>query len=252
MIPNRNLSLVSLLASSGLAALALAATGCHVGNQEVDAPATTPDTVSGNYAMAPTTLQVYATVNGQINSGTAVPSQIPARVSAILTNPVTIQLQDSSNGQASIYAPIGATDSFTVYFQSDNQTFTANSSSPVETLWSDPACTIQENLEIQGRLQPLGSTSSLGIFDGTSMTITGRISNDVWVEDQISGNCAATLQALAQCYQSASACGESTSAENQADQQLVQELYQLYIQAGAMTVQDIPNVTDLSYQVSYQ
>lgn len=231
-------------------AIAWTLTGCVFGNHII--PATNPDTISGYYSTQAQTLKFFTTVNGQDASADAPVTQIPSSVSAILTNPLWVQLQDPSTGAAQMSSPSDPSQYLAVDFQSDNQTFGINGSYNPATLWTNPGCTIQEYIEVTGRIEPPGDAPSSMAFLGTSYEIAGQVSMDVWIEQRISGNCAWSLQAVSACYQDVSQCGGATSQDNQASQEYVQQLFSPYVQAGILTAQDIQTVSDIAFQISYQ
>lgn len=231
--------------------LSLSLSGCVTfGNHIVQA--TNPDPISGYYATAAQTLQFFSTVNGQDSSASAPVSQIPTSVSGVLTDPSWIQLQDLSTGAAQISSPGDATQYISVNFQSDNLTFGMTGSYPAVTLWNNSACTLQEFIEVSGRIQPPGDTPATMAYQGTSYPISGRLGMDIWIEQTISGNCSESLQEMSACYQDVTQCGGTSSQENQANQQYVQQLFSPYIQAGTLTAQEISNVSDVAFQISYQ
>ncbi len=230
--------------------LALNLSGCRLGNNNY-APAN-PDTLSGYYATQPLALSFFATVGGQTTSTAVSTDQIPARVAGILTNPVALKLTDPTSGAAMLFTPIQPTDNYSIGFQSDNQTFGISGSYPPATLWTDPACTVTELLEITGRVQPLGTTPNTTTFQGVPFMLTGRLSIDVWDEERFDGNCAPSLQAMYNCYNDVTTCPGASPLDQSGNQQYVLQLFGAEIQAGIMAPQDIPTALSTAYQVSYE
>jgi hypothetical protein len=233
-----------------LAILSTMATGCRLGNHTSTTP--NPDTLSGYYATQPQALDFFVTAAGQTTSASVSPTLVPARVSGILTNPVALKLTDLASGSAILFTPIQPVDSFPISFQTDNATFGVSGSYPSQTLWTDPACTVQEYIEVLGRTQPLGSTPAVTSWQGISFQITGRLDVDVWIEERIDGSCVTSLQQMYDCYENLNDCAGSSPAAQSNNQAWVQSLFNGSIQAGIMTAQDIKTVGNIAYQASYR
>ena len=87
---------------------------------------------------------------------------------------------------------------------------------------------------------------------GSSRKTSGRIQLKVQVIEAFEGTCGPTLQSMSDCYQDATLCGEATTAENLQLQTQIQEMFNPYIDAHAMSASDIPSLSNIAYEVQYE
>ncbi len=203
--------------------------GCYFGNRTVNQPVQ-GDGVTGTYATLPQTLQYCASVASSSNEKCVYvsTSQIPADYTSIFTNPVALELANASTGDAWILPyPTPPNSNGIEVTVGSNQTFSSPPASATNTLWDDPACSREDNEGVEG---------SFG---------SGRVEFTLTYTIEFTGNCAASLQAMANCYNDATQCGTHSQSD-------AQSLFEPFIDATAMSASDIPNLTGLAYEMVYQ
>jgi hypothetical protein len=229
-------SWISYALSGALALVASwALTGCYFGNRTVNQQAAS-DGVSGYYETAPQSLQFCATTCQNVAT-----NQIPTDYSSIMTNPVGLQLQNASTGDAILFPYTGGQYGIAVTASTNGTVTTNQSSSPVQ-LWDDPACTSEQDEVIEGQFKISG-----GPFTSSppGIPISGHLALTITYTTTFSGNCTASLTSMADCYADSTQCGS----HNQSD---VQALFEPYINAGALTAAGIVNLSTLAFEISYQ
>ena len=240
-------------------ALAITLSGCRIGNHETAAPNSDP--YSGYYGTAPQAMKLYATYTPQntstpqTTSESVSPSQTPEELATFFTDPLAFKVNTSTNTSAFIITPANPNSGLSVTFSATDQSFSLSGSFQPSTLWSDPNCTIEDFLDFNGNLAPLGSTPNPMNAMGTSFTLLGRITMDVRLEKKFLPDlitCSASLQAMYSCYQNVSNCMGSSLSDQQMNLLIVQSLFDPFIQAGAMSASDIPFTTSVAYEVTYQ
>jgi hypothetical protein len=237
---------------SGLVAIVLSGalmsmSGCRFGNRVENADPVT-DEITGYYETQAQSLQFCVTTN---NNGTVCQSapanQTPATVSSVMTDPVGLALQDESTGYSYLVANANSSNNSAIPIYADKSgevSFVGNTTA--DTLFQDDQCTGQLFIEEEGSFKRVNPYSFQGF------TTYGRLSVNISMITEVRGTCAASLQAMQNCYNDVNQCGMSTLAENASEQAYVQGVFGPYIQAGVMTSADILNVTDLAYEVLYQ
>ena len=229
-------------ALSGVLALVAswALSGCYFGNRTVNQPVQ-GDGVTGYYETQPQSLQYCASAPSE-KCVSAPTNQIPSDYTSIFTNPVLLELQDAASGQAGIFPyPTPTNASGIGVTIGANQTFGTNQTAS-GTLWDDPACTREDDQLVDGSF-----TKTNGPWTSNTPEIakSGRIQLTLAYTITLSGTCTASLQAMANCYNDSTQCGSHSQSD-------VQSLFGPYIAAGAMAATDIPNLTALAYEMSYQ
>lgn len=225
--------------------------GCRIGNYSSKSSSAETDTVTGYYDANPMSLQFCAAVS-TTNCVSASTTQIPAFISDNITNPLALILQDEATGEALMTAAVGGQTAIPIWVGADNtELFYANNTSP-QILWFDPNCTTRLYLEEEGSIVRSAGHHVEGTNSGQtvgSLTLSVQVIRSF---EGVNGACQTELQAMSACYQDINQCGGSTGADNQARQEWVQDLFETYIQAGAMTASDIAQVTGIGYEVHYQ
>ena len=159
----------------------------------------------------------------------------------------------SDEQDAEIFNPLSNTNEITIPFTYGSTSFDVTGELSSGTLWDSSSCTLTELLEIQGAFQGLGTTASTIDIDGYDLPLTGRLPMTIQVEYRIEGTtCSTSLQEMYSCYQNVSNCMGSSASDQSTNQQTVINLFDPFIQAGAMGASDIPNVTDLAQEMQYQ
>jgi hypothetical protein len=246
------------LSSSLVLVLSCALSGCRLGNfKEENLPRTsTQDSISGYYQTEPQSMGICTLIETSEDAQCAeLPlSQIPAWVQARLANPVAVKLENKETGYTYLFDPNGNGSAFEVFFTDIKEKEFAYSSAalaapPSEPLWKDGfQCNAQLTIQITGHLRDKATKETL-----KELPLSGRAKVNLLVIDQIVGSdCAAALTEMQACYIDATQCGGETESENQIFQDHVFSWLQVYIDKGALAVEEIPFVDILAYEVSYQ
>jgi hypothetical protein len=222
------------------------ASGCRLGNRIENTP--NPDQVTGLYESAFQSLTFCAAHSATVCQPAAV-SEVPSLVSGVMTNPVALVLGDSKTGSGYVVATDGSDLALKTFISQKTQSVSYLASTQQGTLWADPGCLTQLHLEQSG-------TYTRSTHSSNGIDVSGDLALRVQVVRRIfpktGGDCTPTLQALQSCYDDVTTCGGSSPSENQALQEEIQAMFDPYIQAGAMTAGDIPQITHLTYEVVYQ
>ncbi len=241
-----NRKYVELGALVGAAALL---TGClRLGNNVVQNE--NPDKITGYYESQAQSLELCSQ-----NSPTAktlcspvATNLVPAMIGSVLTNPLALIVKDLSIGKAYFVGLNESQPALPVYVDPKSLDLSFIGSTGSEILWADEACTTKLYIEEEGAvIRGKGPFTS-----GSKLSLSGRVQLEVDVIRVFEGSCSDSLTQMAKCYEHAKYCGGATDAENSANQAWVQSLFDAYIQAGTMTLADIPTVTRTAYHVSYQ
>jgi hypothetical protein len=205
--------------------------------------------------MAPQTLTFLMTKNGTTSQAAAPVSLIPSSIAATLTNPVALILQKqidagastSNNSGMAILTNTQGSSQLPVYVNGD-QTLEGSWTTSPATFWDDPNC--QHYLEITEtgsftKEVPTPPTSSAGF------PLTGQIQFNLQVIHQFTGDCNPTFQALAKCYVDVNQCAGTSTGDNENRQQVIVALFQPYFSTHLITVDDIPNIMNYAYEITY-
>ncbi|MGZ3698156.1 MAG: hypothetical protein ACXWP5_08475, partial [Bdellovibrionota bacterium] len=186
------------LITTALPAIALLAlTSClRFGNGETDQPVT--DTVTGYYETSPQTLSFCASIYGVKETCVDVSAytSVPTEISGIFSNPVGMFLDNPDTGATYFFNPTSKFSLGPVEVDPD-KSITLSSGLDYATLWNDKACTMKRDISIDGAYTNSGPFTS-----GSTLRLSGRVSLAITVTTVFDGNCTASLQAIAACYQS--------------------------------------------------
>jgi hypothetical protein len=245
---------VTLAGLAVVGIVSLASGGCRIGNYSSTSGSTQPDGVTGYYDANPQSLTFCAATSAATTCKDAVTSKIPTEISGEITNPLALILEDASTGEAAMTAATGSGQAaLPIYVDTtDDTTLSFSYAYSPQTLWSSAGCTTRQYLDEQGSI--VRGQGHLVAGTKSGMTV-GSLTLDVQVIrsfDSTDGSCAADQQVMSDCYQNVSQCGGADASDNQARQDYVRELFETYIQAGAMTATDIATVTQVAYGVHYQ
>lgn len=240
---------------SGMAAVILSwvfggiLTGCRFGNYYEETTNVNP--LTGYYETQPVSLNFCATLGGVPPSQcpSANITEIPNTISSLITQPVALQILNSQTGSAGLFDPFTTVAPIpwfpiTVDFQTLLLNFSAIEAP--QTLWHEEACTVQTSYDVRGALHRTPATVVRG------KTTQGRLTLFFQVKDQFSTQCAATLGALAACYQDPSMCNEGTVEQNLSVQRQVRGYLGPYVRTGAVGLPNVSQLTALDYEVSYE
>lgn len=233
--------------------ITVAAGGCRIGNysSKSNSGSSDADPVTGYYDATPQSLQFCAAAT-TTQCMPASTTQIPSFIGDNITNPLALILNDSTSGEALMTAAVGGETAIPIWVGTDNtELYYANNTSP-QIVWLDSKCTTQLYLEEEGSIVRGAGHYVQGTKNGRTVGSLTLMVQVIRTFDGAGGACAPELQAMSTCYQNINQCGGATSAENQARQDHVRDLFETYIQAGTMTAADIPNVTAVAYEIHYQ
>lgn len=242
---------VTLFFCGGIAiVLSWLASGCRWGNQE-SSPASPPeaaDPYEGYYNLTPKSLSYQATLNSAVE-GTLTPKQdnlplsyMPELLAVYLTNPV--YLVSGGNPKQGNYGLMPAHHpeygAIPIDLYTDGSLSFEGTGSPF-VVWKDPNCLSHIEITESGKLYQNASSQ-----DG----IMGRIELAVMVVTKFQGNCEATLQTVATCYQDSSACPVDPKKDGQL--QLLLETMDALVQTKVIQPSEISRLSDYTYTATYE
>lgn len=118
------------------------------------------------------------------------------------------------------------------------------SASEIVTLWNNPACQTQIQIEQAGSLDRSHPGST--VLDGKTQPIAGKLKLELTYMRVLAGDCVSDLQDMAQCYQDSSTCttDEWRAATN---------FFDLYVrQSGVLRIEDAIRIKALAYIVTFE
>lgn len=217
--------------------LSLLATGCRFGNH-VSEPEPEPPGVNGFYKTEPHSLSLCVQTDESDCVATP-PSQIPAMVTSIFTNPVIFQTV--STEEAAIFNSAG-TIGFPVYFDSSYNLGLSGSTSP-ETLWYNTNCKSHLYIAENGKLNRFNEVQQFGNYP-----TVGRLEMTFEAEEAFEGtNCSAELDAMHLCYENIANCPAG-----QVDYDYVHEKFDLYVNNGLILPANFKDLLSLYYSATYR
>lgn len=234
--------------------LLITMSGCRLGNHIDNGPADDIG-VSGYYSTRPTsyTASTTQTTGGNHNISMSVAS-VPSFISNYFTDPTTLLLEDSNSGAYRIFPPGGDPNSYQPIFVAANgKAFSVSGETGWQMAWQDPACLINTSLTYMGSINPLAANdpSTVSTAQG-QISLTGRLSVKITEETTFQGNCSPSWQDMENCYQTLSSCPGATAAAQSNWQDVAQSTYRFWVQAGALSPNEISATSDLRFDVSYQ
>lgn len=238
-------------------ALTFGLSGCRFGNRT---ELGNTDPYSGNYDTAPATLhfQVKTTAGTQTVETSA--TLVPDELAHYFTDPVALRVDKEGTlgemGNAYFGDPteVNATQpkGLPVSISTKGEIATGLQYEP-EPLWFFPDCLVTTQLVMQGQFaryaQPMpaveGKTASIG-----SMQLTAAVIDKL--SETYVGACAADLAEMESCYRDTNQCRDNAETSKAQSHAYVKAVFKKYIDAGALTVDDISSVTSLAYYVTYK
>ena len=190
------------------------------------------------------TLCTYGT---EEKCGVGDPNLVPSGITTVMTDPVYVSA--NTHTQKAYLTPndLSGTSAFEMVLSETGKL----SASPVtdngQTLWQDPACMSYIQLEKEGQVTQATAPSQFGGF-----VVSGTVTFDLAVFTLLDGSCGATLTEMKNCHADWNNCPGADDTERQAQQVSIQDYFSAYVNAGAMTAADIPNLQALAWQVSYE
>ncbi len=233
------------------ALIGLSLSGCRVGNHvEPSSQAvaqSNPDKISGYYETQPQHLNYCATVAGQVTCSETTVNNIPAEIAKVMTNPVILVMSDLNSGAAEIvdtktnrsYLPVTALEDGTLSM--------IGMGNPGSFFGSTECFSQLFVKEVGSFNKNQGSGRMFGDHE-----ISGRIQLSIKIVETLQGNCTDWLTALRDCYADETKCGGKTPAEDADTQNQIQSIFGPYIDAQALTIDQIPDLSVMTYEVVYE
>ena len=246
-------SLASYLFSGALALVAsVVLGGCKFGNYGGDDRKPQGDPLTGYYGTAAQTLTFCAAPSATNCVASAV-NRVPAEIEQVMSDPVGFLLENEATGQAKLVDSRGSGSVVPVFLDADKKRFSFLGSSaeiPIFswTLEEVGGCTRQLYLQAEGAL----SSVDAGKPVTQAVSLKGRLGVKLELTYLFAGGCADDLAAARACYLSSADCGGADPVENASRQREVQELFNPYIQSGALTVAEIGTAEAVAYTVEYE
>lgn len=233
--------------SLALAIFSLAGfSGCRIGNKVVKAK--DPTAMSGYYKTEAASMTVCAFLDGQsprcVDAGV---TSIPSSIQTIMTNPVYVSANTSTNRAYIVPNTLDTNSVFELILDSSGKVTANPLVDDPQQLWVDPACLSQIRIEKEGMIHADPGQGTVGSFK-----TSGTVDFTVGVLTVMGTQCAATFIQMKNCYQDATQCPGATAAEQLAEQQAIRGYLDPYLSRSALTINDLPNLRALGWEVSYQ
>ena len=203
-----------------LAVLLLVLSGCRVGNYSSSPTSTTTSTFKSTelFYTQPTNLQtvaIYSDGNGgttNLSNSNVDVSAVPTSVTQTFSNPVYFATPTDTT-KPLLFVGWNQSSYLSTALDSAGKV-SSSSNSTIATLWNNPNCQTQIQVTQSGTFDRTKPTTVVAA-DGTKTQIAGRLGLTFTYMRAISGDCAADLQNLANCYTTGSGCstGELSAAE---------------------------------------
>lgn len=223
-------------------------TGCRFGNHQENTPGKPADTLSGYYSTELVTFRACAvTEDGQGGCGLLPGSGVPDPYATYLHDPLFFYQQDTSSGKSYLMNPwadqaqgIGVTAraSDRTFKNEDEQNF----------LFWDGHCLTQDHVTLAGSLNSKDSGKQM-----SGKTISGHaviLVTDTFSFD--SATCGPARNELYACYIDETLCGAGTKEGNQELHENVVAFFRPYLDHGALNEKDIPLVSKMVLEISYE
>lgn len=264
---NQNSTRMMTLALSGAVAVfaVILLTGCRFGNSvEKAEPPKNPDNLTGYYETAPKKVTYcISTTEGvtgleETSDGTTpapgcvetTTDRVPTLIAQVMGNPVAFIVDEWKDRTANIVDPYNPDQvALPVSFDKDTLELNYFGATEPDVLWKYRGCETAMSLNETGKIIQGSGPFTSGF---TEAELFGRIQMTVQVMLSVDGQCDQSLTEMHACYMDADDCGGEDVVENNAYQAAVQSYYQDFIDAGAMTADQIPTVRGLSYEIQYE
>lgn len=263
MSRNYDLGWLSYLLSGTLAmVMSWAFTGCKLGNDETKSD-TRLEVQSGVFQTTPTSLSVCRALVGENGSwcgkiepqsGVELSEVIPGRAGEIMKNPVGLLIPDLQEGFAFFIDP-NAEGSVTVNesiptFIATNGEFEASTGTsllPVESkrVWRDSSCPYGVYIQNEGSVTMRKVSDESPYFGTARMNLDLRY---VFPESE----CDVALEEMERCYKDPSDCSGASAEEDEANYNTVLNLFLYYVGVGLISADDISELQELGYLISYE
>ncbi len=243
-----------LLTTTVALAISGALTGCRLGNRLEKI--TTPDDLSGYYEVTPKTLQFCASTSTVSRCEEVGVEELPAILQVMMTDPVHLKrlsiATSDYTGDLEFRNTLTGNDAIAIggVYDKTGAIGVGASVTPEWTIHetSTTSCKGAHRLTVLGTFSRYASPKPIA----EGRTASGRL--NVTIEGSIrpTGLCQQTLPYFSACYSDADACEGSTAEENQALQAFVRSIFERWVDAGAISAQDIADLTELAYIAQYE
>lgn len=236
---------------------AMTLSGCRFGNQVQSVPQNKSSPLTGYYEMKPQKLTFCTTLtSGEAQCKNVVTNRIPRELSKILTNPVIFEPDTQIKNAAYLYSPFGnGKSALPVWFDNNlNLEYTsAHDGRDDMVFWDDKNCVDRFDFrEYDGLLKRFETPQKMTV-SGTTIDISGVIQMKVSILHTIEGDgsCVASLQKAYDCYNDARLCHGANPEEDVKLQEELIQMFEPYINSGAMSAQDLLVLKSYGYEVQY-
>ncbi len=220
---------------------------CRFGNRVENA--TQADPISGFYETVPSSVEYCTTVSGSTQCLSGLQLAVPDEIAPAMSNPVLLYFYDLTIGLYQFIPVTGTNYAWPVYAQIDGTLQGFEAPTPRQ-YWRSETCKISKSFEQNGKWTRTQGPWTSGKQD--KFPPVGRISIDFQRIISFDGDCTSILKDTLACYNDFNTCAEGSLSANQAKQNEIRGIYNPYIEAGTMTINDIPKVSALGYEVSYR
>jgi hypothetical protein len=234
------------LAAASLVILSLS--GCRFGNQVVKAA--DPTEKSGFYRSEAATMTLCAFLDGQPAQCAAAPlSLVPDSITEVMTNPVYVAANSAQSKAYLLPNSLDTSAAFEMTMDSSGQLAGIPFIDEPQQLWVDPSCLSQVQIEKAGLLRGADASTPGAIGD---FKISGSVDFTLAVLTALGDHCGSTLSLMQGCHTDTHLCPGATLAERQEEQLAIQDFFAPYIAHGVLTLDQLPSLQGLGWEVSYQ
>lgn len=248
-LKTRNLITLGVLLTAWVTGLS----GCRFGNHVEESQQEDP--VSGYYETKPMLLAMC------VGDSTSIPcydvtglTSVPEFIDGVFTNPTWMLVADSKERVAYLTPPGGQGRYLPVRYASGKLHLEPTGTEPVQAR-NDPGCLRRKIVTLDGAY-----TRTAGPFETqTNYRPSGRLDFEIQVIENFYPNpdcptcsCDATMAEFEACYVDINQCGGSNAASNAMLQSRAKDLFDAYVQTGALDPTRISDTKVLGYIVDYQ
>jgi hypothetical protein len=228
------------------------ASGCRLGNN-VEGGGAQQHPIDGYYQTEPYLHRMCATVyvakpgETETNCREVSTNLISDMIADRMTNPIAFVTDERDPVLAVIARPDGQAG-LPVLFDKEDFTISTDPKVGIQPLviLDDNACLSEGKIETRGKLDQSGD-STLGKYK-----TRGRLSMGIELTYHFTPGCEPLYAAIGHCYDDVNQCGGTSYEMNVRRQRDIYGLFYPYIEAGAMSSEQIPLVHSLSYSISYK
>lgn len=182
-------------------------------------------------------------------------AQIPSLFKQRITDPLALYYYDIEGRRAVLANPAikitSPTQGLPVRIGEDQETIsTVLGGFDSDLNWDASDCTLS-SYSIEG-LGKITKTTGQAIVSGKKVTTSGRVSLTAFWIRTFEGNCAERTAAMQRCYERSEDCEGGSERQNQLLQDEIHALLDEFIKAGVLKTSQISNLSNLSYEVTYE